>query len=579
MNFKTTKLIPLALSLSMLLALSGCKADGENGVTTTDAYIVETNDTIPTPIPPVVDDNESNGTNPIVQPDTTPPIITLNGATTLTIELGSAYTELGATTNEGTLSTSGTVNTAVVGSYTITYSAIDSAGNKAIKTRTVNVVDTHIPPPNQTPTATPQNVTVNEDSSNNTITLAGLDSDGNTLSYTVETQPSHGTLSGTAPNLTYTPTANYNGDDSFSFKVNDGLVDSATATVSITVSSVNDTPTATPQSITVDEDSSSNAITLAGVDSDGDTLSYTVETQPSHGTLSGTAPNLTYVSTANYYGDDNITFTVNDGTVDSATATVSITVNSVNDAPVANAGADKNITVGESVELNGTATDDGTIDTYTWSLDTDSGYSATSPNITVPALVLGTHIFTLAVMDDGGEEDTDTVTVIVKALPIPLKKTGQTKSYDTSGTEITDGSVKDDGHYQKGTAHSYTRDNAYGIVTDNVTGLMWQDDSAVTSNSQNWTNAGSYCSGLTLGIYDDWRLPTIEELVFITDKGKATRAINDTFVYVNTSSRYWSATTYASSTSYAWVVLFNYGSDFNYGKSVSNYVRCVRGGQ
>ena len=66
--------------------------------------------------------------------------------------------------------------------------------------------------------------------------------------------PAHGTLSGTAPNLTYTPAANYNGADSFTFKVNDGTVDSAAATVSITVTAVNDAPVADAQSVTTAED-------------------------------------------------------------------------------------------------------------------------------------------------------------------------------------------------------------------------------------------------------------------------------------------------------------------------------------
>jgi hypothetical protein len=67
------------------------------------------------------------------------------------------------------------------------------------------------------------------------ITLTGTDPNGDPLTYTVTTPPAHGTLGGTAPNLTYTPNANYNGPDSFAFKVNDGLADSAPATVSITV--------------------------------------------------------------------------------------------------------------------------------------------------------------------------------------------------------------------------------------------------------------------------------------------------------------------------------------------------------
>ena len=162
--------------------------------------------------------------------------------------------------------------------------------------------------------------------------------DGDSLSFTVTTQPAHGTLSGTAPNLTYTPTANYHGSDSFAFKANDGLLDSTPALVSITVTSVNDAPVATPQAVELVEDGTA-AITLAGTDVDGDSLSFTVTTQPAHGTLSGTAPNLTYTPSANYHGSDSFTFTVNDGLLDSTPALVSITVTSVNDAPVATAQA------------------------------------------------------------------------------------------------------------------------------------------------------------------------------------------------------------------------------------------------
>ena len=62
------------------------------------------------------------------------------------------------------------------------------------------------------------------------------------------TNPAHGTLSGTAPNLTYTPAADYNGPDSFTFSASDGQATSAPATVSIAVTHVNHAPTANAQS-------------------------------------------------------------------------------------------------------------------------------------------------------------------------------------------------------------------------------------------------------------------------------------------------------------------------------------------
>src|SRR5205823_4254869 len=121
-----------------------------------------------------------------------------------------------------------------------------------------------------------------------------------------------------------------NGPDSFTFKVNDGTADSNEATVSITVNPINDPPVALGQSVTTDEDTP-KAITLTGSDVEGDPLTYSIVDGPAHGTLTGTAPSLTYSPSQDYNGSDSFTFKVNDGTVDGNTATVSITINSVND--------------------------------------------------------------------------------------------------------------------------------------------------------------------------------------------------------------------------------------------------------
>jgi VCBS repeat-containing protein len=120
--------------------------------------------------------------------------------------------------------------------------------------------------------------------------------------------------------------------DSFTFKANDGKADSNTATVSITVNSVNDAPVADDKSVTMDEDSAV-AITLTALDVDGDALTYNIVTPPNHGSLSGTAPDVIYTPESDYNGADSFTFTADDGTVDSNEATVSITVNALNDAP------------------------------------------------------------------------------------------------------------------------------------------------------------------------------------------------------------------------------------------------------
>ncbi len=107
---------------------------------------------------------------------------------------------------------------------------------------------------NHPPVANNQSVTTNQDTAK-AITLTANDIDGDKLTYSIVTSPIHGTLSGTLPNVTYTPVANYNGSDSFTFKANDGTVDSNIATVSITVS-----PRPTLTSISVSPASASVAV-------------------------------------------------------------------------------------------------------------------------------------------------------------------------------------------------------------------------------------------------------------------------------------------------------------------------------
>ena len=126
---------------------------------------------------------------------------------------------------------------------------------------------------------------------------------------------------------------------------------SASRTFTIAVNPVNDAPVANDQSITTDEDIAA-PITLTGSDAEGSDLAYLVIAGPAHGTLTGLAPNLTYTPAANHNGSDSFTFRVNDGTVDSATASVSITVTPVNDPPVCSPlvlGTDKNVPVGGTV--------------------------------------------------------------------------------------------------------------------------------------------------------------------------------------------------------------------------------------
>lgn len=222
------------------------------------------------------------------------------------------------------------------------YNGFDSftfVTNDGIVDSALATVTIEVPPVNDAPVSDNQSVTTDEDTAI-AITLQASDVDNinDELSYSIETGPSNGTLVGTGQNLQYVPNANFNGSDSFTFKTNDGEFDSNIATVSITVAAVNDAPVADDLSVTTAEDNAL-PITVTASDVEGSPLSFEIVDGPDHGTLSGTAPNLTYTPNANYFGDDSFTFKTNDGELDSNVATVAITVTPVNDAPVADDGS------------------------------------------------------------------------------------------------------------------------------------------------------------------------------------------------------------------------------------------------
>lgn len=176
-----------------------------------------------------------------------------------------------------------------------------------------------------TPTANPQSIKLAEDVSQ-TVTLSGSDPNNPplTLGYTVTTNPAHGTLSGAIPNLTYTPDTGYFGPDSFQFTDTNGVQTSSAATVSI---SVVGTPSSSGKSLSTVEDTAKTII-LTGSDPNSPTLplTYAVTTQPLHGTLSGTAPNLTYTPDSGYFGTDSFQFDSSDSVATSSPATIAITI-------------------------------------------------------------------------------------------------------------------------------------------------------------------------------------------------------------------------------------------------------------
>lgn len=119
-------------------------------------------------------------------------------------------------------------------------------------------------------------------------------------------------------------------------------------------------------------------------------------------------------------------------------------------------------------------------------------------------------------------------------------------------------------------------DNNDGTVTDKGTGLTWQQ---LFAGPMTWEEALSYCEGLEIGGFDDWRLPNRNELQSIIDYEKSSPAANEIFFPGTLSHGYWTSTTYALRPTLSWVVDFHYGYVIKGRKAESYYVRAVRGGQ
>ncbi len=226
------------------------------------------------------------------------------------------------------------------GPDSFTYHASDGTLTSNLATVTITVTAV-----NDAPTAAADAYSTAEDTALTVATPGVLgndtDPDGDPLSAWVGAGPSHGTLTLDADgSFVYTPDANYNGPDSFTYRASDGSLESNLATVTITVTAVNDAPTAANDAYSTAEDT---ALTVAApgvlgndTDPDGDSLHTVTETGPSHGTLTLNADgSFVYTPAANYNGPDSFAYRASDGTFTSNLATVTITVTPVNDAPTA----------------------------------------------------------------------------------------------------------------------------------------------------------------------------------------------------------------------------------------------------
>jgi VCBS repeat-containing protein len=219
-----------------------------------------------------------------------------------------------------------------VGSDSFVVSVADDNGGTSVATIALEVTAV-----NDSPVASASPVSAVEDGAASGRILA-TDVDGDALTYTLATPPARGTLVLAADgSYTYTPAADFFGNDSFAVTVGDGNGGSVIVTVPVTVTAVNDAPVASAAAIAIVEDGQGNG-QLVARDADGDPLTYALATPPANGTVVLLADGrYIYTPRPDVNGSDSFVITVDDGRGGVVQVVVPVTIAAANDAPTASA--------------------------------------------------------------------------------------------------------------------------------------------------------------------------------------------------------------------------------------------------
>ena len=380
--------------------------------------------------------------------------------------------------------------------YTVTDGTLSDTGTLSI---TINSV-------NDSPVVNNDDYSMNEDTVLTVSATEGLlfnddiGGDGGDLKAILTSSPLDGSLNlEENGSFTYEPNENYYGSDTFTYSITDSDGDTNTATVAITVISVDDTPVAANDAYIVDEDTTLTVVAANGVlanDSiggDGGTLAATKATDPSNGTLTMNADgSFDYVPNPDSNGVDSFTYTITDTDGTTSTATVTITVDSVDDSPVANdddfsMNEDTVLTVSVSEGLlpnDDIGGDGGDLKAILKSPPLNGTLNLSeNGSFTYEANenYHGSDTFTYSILDSDGDESTATVSILVNQV-----------EDEAIGTLAFVGEVQEGGELTAGTSDISDADGNLTFA------YQWQS----SSNNIAWSDIGG-ATALTYTIASD----------------------------------------------------------------------------
>ncbi|PHN05646.1 Ig-like domain-containing protein [Flavilitoribacter nigricans] len=389
---------------------------------------------------------------------------------------------------------------------------------------------------NDTPTANDDIASVDEDMSTDIDVLANDDFGGDgpsTGAISIVTNAGNGTASvndngtpndPTDDSIIYTPAANFNGSDSFTYQICDANGDCDQATVSVTVDPVNDLPIANDDVASVDEDMSTDIDVLANDDFGGDGPSVgaiSIVTNGVNGTASvdnngtpndPTDDSIIYTPAANFNGSDSFTYQICDANGDCDQATVSVTVDPVNDLPIANddvASTDEDVPVDINVLANDDFGGDGpSVGAITVVTDAANGTASVDNNgtpndptddsivYTPDANFTGDDTFEYQICDSNGDCDNAIVTVSVGAVNDTPTANDDIASVDEDMSTDIDVLANDDfgGDGPSTGAISIVTNagNGTASVNDNGTPNDPTDDSIIYTPAANFNGSDSF---------------------------------------------------------------------------------------